>query len=156
MIAAVPAQRALTAAVQAWPPGTGRVEHGRSETIEFPMNSAPTSGLVPLDENTFQGFQAESDLLTLVDFWATWCGPCLAMAPRLEVLSRQFKGKVRFAKVDVDQSPRLAGRFGVRSIPTLLLLHRGVPVAQRVGLIASGDIAEWLDDSLDCAGEVQR
>lgn len=120
------------------------------------MDNASTSGLVPLDENTFHGFQDESELLTLVDFWAPWCGPCRAMTPRLEVLARQFNGKVRFSKVDVDQSPRLAGMFAVRSIPTLVLLRHGAMVAQRVGLHASGDIADWLDDALGRSGQSQR
>lgn len=120
-----------------------------SMTMELPMSNQPQSALEPLDEEGFDRYQSVSDDLTLVDFWAAWCGPCLAMTPRLEVLARQYQGKVRFAKVNVDGSRRLAARFSIRSIPTLVLLRKGRLVSQLVGLHGSSDIADWLDDALD-------
>ena len=106
------------------------------------------SALTELDQDSFDLFLAQGEPLTLVDFAASWCGPCQAMAPRLELLARQFQGKVRFAKVDVDQAPELASRFMVRSVPTLVLLRGGMPVSQQVGLRSSNDIARWIDEAL--------
>jgi len=123
---------------------------------ETTVNNQSNSALVSLDDEDFHSFQTESDHLTLVDFWATWCGPCQAMTPRLEVLARQFQGRVRFAKVNVDRSPRLAGQFAIRSIPTLVLMQKSQPVSQLVGLHTSGDIADWLDDMLEKQHAVRR
>ena len=69
----------------------------------------------------------------LVDFWATWCGPCKALGPKLEELSGSYTGKVKFVKVDVDQNPETASRFGIRGIPTLILFKNGQMVDQLVG-----------------------
>ncbi|HZI95113.1 MAG TPA: thioredoxin [Patescibacteria group bacterium] len=69
----------------------------------------------------------------LVDFWATWCGPCRMVAPILEKLATELKGKARIGKVDVDCNPATAAKFGIRSIPTLLLFKNGKPVDQIIG-----------------------
>jgi len=76
----------------------------------------------------------------LVDFWATWCGPCRALAPTLEKLSQDYAGKIKFCKVDVDHNPNNAAQYGVRSIPTLILFNGGQPVGQLVGNVARNNI----------------
>ena len=87
---------------------------------------------------------AVSDGLTVVDFWAGWCGPCLAMAPQFE-RAAQLRPQYRFAKVDVDNEPALAGRYGIRSIPTVMVLRDGKPVAAQAGLIPAEPLVEALD-----------
>jgi len=85
-----------------------------------------------LDAEAFDRTVAEPGV-TLVDFWATWCGPCRALAPTVERLADEFAGRAQVAKVDVDAHPALAERFGVLSIPTLLFFRDGAEVARVVG-----------------------
>lgn len=87
---------------------------------------------------------AVSDSLTVVDFWASWCGPCRAMAPQFE-RAAELRPQYRFAKVNVDNEPELAGRYGIQSIPTLLVLRDGEPVAAQAGLVPAEPLVEALD-----------
>lgn len=80
----------------------------------------------------------------LVDFWATWCAPCRAIAPALEELATQYKGKVKIAKVDVDEAQEVAQKFGIRSIPTLLMFKGGKVVEQIVGAVPKAKLEESL------------
>lgn len=75
----------------------------------------------------------ESEVPVLVDFWAEWCGPCRSIAPHLETLAGQFAGQAKVVKVDVDHSPEVAARYGIRGIPTLILFKGGEAVDQIVG-----------------------
>ena len=87
---------------------------------------------VHLNDDDFDNF-VRSHRLVLVDFWAAWCGPCLMVAPILEELAREYSGRVVFAKVDVDRNRRLAMKFGIMSIPTLILFKDGKPVDMIIG-----------------------
>jgi thioredoxin 1 len=80
-----------------------------------------------------------------VDFWAEWCGPCRAIAPLLEEVATERQGNLRVVKVNVDESPALATRFGVRSIPTLILFQGGKPHAQRVGSVRRVELDALID-----------
>jgi len=98
---------------------------------------------VELDDSNFDTFIARSELPVVVDFWATWCGPCRQMAPQFEAAARELKGRAVLVKVDSDASPRTAGRFGIRSIPTLVKLDKGQEVKRQPGAVGAAQIVAW-------------
>lgn len=103
------------------------------------------SAVVHASSASFQGDVLQSDKPVLVDFWAQWCGPCRSIAPLLEQVADERSGSLRVVKVNVDEHPELAGRFQVRSIPTLILFKDGQPQAQRVGALRRGELEAFLD-----------
>jgi len=103
-------------------------------------------------EFTDSNFAAEvekSDIPVLIDFWAVWCGPCRMIAPIVEELAGEYDGKAKIGKVDVDNNPGIAGKFGIRSIPTLLIFKGGKVVDQIVGAVPKGSIVDKLNSHLN-------
>ena len=83
----------------------------------------------------------------VVDFWAEWCGPCRMIGPALEEISEELQGRVRIVKLNVDENPATAAKFGVRSIPTLMIFKDGQLAAQKVGAASKGDLSRWIQAS---------
>src|SRR5262245_20248340 len=104
--------------------------------------------LMTLTESTFDETLATTEELLLVDFWAPWCGPCRAISPVLEALERDQAGRVKLAKVNVDEEPALAARYGIRSIPTILLVKNGRIVDTVVGAVPRATLEAKIDKAL--------
>lgn len=96
---------------------------------------------VAVNDATFSATIEQSSGLSVVDFWAPWCGPCRVLGPLIEQLAAEYRGRATIAKLNVDESPDTATRYGVRSIPTLLFFRDGVLVDKVVGLLPRADLA---------------
>jgi thioredoxin 2 len=107
-----------------------------------------TGAPVALDTASFAAHVERATLPVLVDFWASWCGPCRMMAPVLDRTAAARATGLRVAKVNTDEQPQLAGRFGIRSIPTLILFRDGREIARQSGAVDAASLSRWLDQAL--------
>ena len=109
---------------------------------------AGDNSIVHVSDNTFDETVGAADTVVVVDFWAEWCGPCKMISPTLVEIASEHEGKVRIAKLNVDDNPQTAMRFNVMSIPTLLVFSDGEPVKRLVGAKGKGqllqDLAEYI------------
>ncbi|KUO95513.1 thioredoxin [Ferroacidibacillus organovorans] len=96
-----------------------------------------------ITDATFRDF-INSDKPVLVDFWATWCGPCKMMAPVLEEVSREYAAKLKVGKLDVDQNPQMSQQYRIMSIPTIIVFQQGKPVKQIVGFVPKAQLISQL------------
>ena len=103
---------------------------------------------IAVSDQNFDQEVIKSDLPVLVDFWAEWCGPCKMIAPAVEELANTYEGRVKVTKLDVDSNPETAGKYGIRSIPTLLVFKDGQIVDQLIGFRPKSDLKRSLEKAL--------
>lgn len=103
---------------------------------------------VKVTDATFEAEVVNSDIPVIVDFWAEWCGPCKMIAPALEEISAEMGGKIKIAKVNIDENPELAAKFGVRSIPTLMVFKDGELADMKVGALPKSALSSWISGNV--------
>ena len=103
---------------------------------------------VAVTDDTFDAEVKNSDIPVVVDFWAEWCGPCKMIGPALEELSGEMEGKVKIAKVDVDQNPNAAAALGVRGIPALFIFKNGEVVSNMAGAKPKAALQDWIEGAI--------
>ncbi len=104
--------------------------------------------LVSIDESEFEEYIRDNDNV-VIDFWATWCSPCMAMNPILESMAEKFAGKVAIAKINVEENGSLASRYGVQAIPAFLFIQNGNVVRSEKGMLSKNKLEEIIADTFD-------
>lgn len=106
------------------------------------------SNIVHLSDDTFQKEVIESSIPVLVDYWAEWCGPCKMIAPILDDLVSEYDGKLKIAKLNIDENPQTPSKFGIRGIPTLMIFKDGNPEATKVGALSKSQLTAFIDSTI--------
>jgi len=104
--------------------------------------------IIHLTDDSFDKDVLQASAPVLVDFWAEWCGPCKMIAPILDEIATEFEGKLTIAKLNIDENPNTAPKYGIRGIPTLLLFKGGEVAATKVGALSKGQLKEFLTANL--------
>jgi len=107
-----------------------------------------SKNIVHTTDATFDNDVLKAEQPVLLDFWAEWCGPCKVIAPVLDEIAEEYKGRLTIAKINIDENPHTPPKFGIRGIPTLLLFKNGSVEAQKVGAVSKSQLAAFLDSNL--------
>jgi len=104
--------------------------------------------IVHVTDDTFESEVLQSGTPVLVDYWADWCGPCKMIAPVLDEIADEYDGKIRIAKLNIDENPNTPPRYGIRGIPTLMLFKEGEVEATKVGAVSKSQLTAFIDSNL--------
>lgn len=110
--------------------------------------AATTSAIHRVTDDTFEPEVLKSETPVLVDYWAEWCGPCKSIAPILDEVAKEYEGRLKIAKLNVDENQLTPARFGIRGIPTLMLFKNGNVEATRVGALSKSQLTAFLDSNI--------
>jgi thioredoxin 1 len=104
--------------------------------------------ILHVSDATFKSEVLESSTPVLVDYWADWCGPCKMIAPILDEVAKEYQGRLKVAKINIDENPRTPGEYGIRGIPTLLLFKAGSVEATKIGALSKSQLTSFIDSNL--------
>ncbi|MEV6667198.1 thioredoxin [Streptomyces nigra] len=129
---------------------------GRTNRIPVSAEGRPKCGnckqplpwMVDAGDDDFAEVVERADVPVVVDLWATWCGPCRMVSPALEKVATELAGRIKLVKIDIDQNPRLAQRFEVQAVPTLLVLDKGQTIARQAGAAPAPALRRWVEQSI--------
>ncbi len=107
-----------------------------------------SENIVHTSDSTFEADVLQSDKAVLLDFWAEWCGPCKMIAPILDEAATEYADRLSIVKINIDENPNTPQKFGIRSIPTLMIFKDGAPQAQKLGAMSKSQLTEFLDSNL--------
>ena len=104
--------------------------------------------VINITDDNFESEVLKSDLPVLVDFWAEWCGPCKVLGPIIDDVAPEFEGKVRFTKINIDENPNTAPKYGIRGIPTIMIFKNGDLAATNVGVLTKSELTNFLNENI--------
>jgi thioredoxin 1 len=119
-----------------------------TDQLETRRDARVSGNIVHTTDATFENDVIKSETPVLLDFWAEWCGPCKAIAPILDDIAKDYAGRVKVAKLNIDDNRQTPVKYGVRGIPTLILFKNGTVEAQKVGAVSKSQLAAFLDSNL--------
>ncbi len=112
------------------------------------LEAQVSDDIVYLTDDTFEDEVLKSDIPVLVDYWAEWCGPCKMIAPILDEIAADYKGRLKVAKINIDENPATPPKYGIRGIPTLMLFKDGNVEATKVGAVSKSQLVAFIDSNL--------
>jgi thioredoxin 1 len=101
-----------------------------------------------IKENEFESEVINSDKPVLIDFWAEWCGPCKEIAPILDEIANEMKDKIKVVKINIDENPNIPNKYGIQSIPTMLIFKKGEPISTKIGAAIKSEVKTWIETSI--------
>ena len=126
----------------------GRRPHNTASCTTPYRGDMSGSGIQHITDASFEPEVLKSEVPVLVDYWAEWCGPCKSIAPVLEEVAREYEGRLKIAKINVDENQQVPAKFGIRGIPTLMLFKNGNVEATKVGALSKTQLAAFIDSNI--------
>src|SRR4249920_683192 len=128
--------------------GGGRPHNTDSCITPQGKRSMSSNGIQHITDESFEPEVLKSEVPVLVDYWAEWCGPCKSIAPILEAVAKEYDGRLKIAKINVDENQSTPAKFGIRGIPTLMLFKNGNVEATKVGALSKSQLTAFLDSNI--------